>query len=698
MATDSTINTERVKNRLVESFLVCFIAVVMNVVGAQLVSALNLPIYLDSVGTIVASMLGGYLPGILVGYFTNLVLGFFHNETLYYAILNVLVALVTAFFAHRKKPQSPILKWACIVVVLSIMCGSMTTLIEWGLVGLEPNWFQADQLIANLRNDFLDKLVSVAMGLLIGYALPQRVSELFAMTLWQQTPLTSEEAASLSNVDSRVMPLRVKIIGIVCMLMVAVALVTTWISYLMFNDSMVAEQAAKAQGITNLMIANIDASRVDDYLDKGEQAEGYLETERALSDIRNSFDGVQYVYVYRILEDGCHVVLDPDTEEEMGSDPGSVIEFDEAFMPHLNELLAGRPIDPIVSNEKYGWLLTVYQPIYDENGRCVCYAAVDLLMDHILNDGCAFIARVIALFAAFLILVCAGILWLAQYGIILPLNSIARATSGFAFNTEDDREETIAHVRDLNVSSGDEIENLYQSVLKTAEDTVEYIAESEEKGRTIERMQDNLIMVMADLVESRDQFTGDHVRKTAAYTAIIMEQMREEGSYVDQLTDKFVHDVVRSAPLHDIGKIVVSDTVLNKPGRLTDEEFESMKRHTTAGREIIDRAVGAVSEPTYLDEAKNLAEFHHEKWAGGGYPTGISGEDIPLSARIMAVADVFDALVSKRSYKKGFPFDKAFAIIEEGIGTHFDPKVATAFLHVRKKAERIARSYGDGDE
>jgi HD-GYP domain-containing protein (c-di-GMP phosphodiesterase class II) len=162
--------------------------------------------------------------------------------------------------------------------------------------------------------------------------------------------------------------------------------------------------------------------------------------------------------------------------------------------------------------------------------------------------------------------------------------------------------------------------------------------------------------------------------------------MRREGICPDVLTNEFISNVYQSAPLHDIGKIAVSDVILNKPGRLTEEEFVIMKSHTIAGQEILEKAKSAVSESSYLDEAQRLAAYHHEKWDGTGYPYGLAGEEIPLSARIMAVADVFDALVSKRSYKEGFPVETAFAIIEEGIGTHFDPQVARAFLHAKDKA------------
>ena len=217
---------------------------------------------------------------------------------------------------------------------------------------------------------------------------------------------------------------------------------------------------------------------------------------------------------------------------------------------------------------------------------------------------------------------------------------------------------------------------------------------SENQNTQISRLQNGLILVLADLVESRDKRTGDHVHKTAEYARIIMERLRREGVYTDLLTEEFIEDVVHSAPLHDVGKIQVPDAILNKPGKLTEEEFEEIKGHTTAGRDIITRAIDMVSVGSsgYLNEARNLAYCHHERWDGGGYPQGLAGEAIPLSARIMAVADVFDALVSQRSYKDALPFEKAMEIIREGSGTHFDPKVADAFLRSEEAVRAIARA------
>ena len=225
---------------------------------------------------------------------------------------------------------------------------------------------------------------------------------------------------------------------------------------------------------------------------------------------------------------------------------------------------------------------------------------------------------------------------------------------------------------------------------KTLAETAGYIDDVREKGEEIAHIQNGLIFVLADMVESRDKNTGDHIRKTAAYVDLILRKMKESGKYDDILTKEYMEDVVSSAPLHDVGKIKVSDVILNKPGRLTDEEFEIMKTHTTAGEEIINRAMALVSDSDYLKEAKNLATYHHEKWNGSGYPCGLKGEEIPLSARIMAIADVFDALVSRRSYKEPFTYEKAFEIIEEGAGQHFDPEIAKLFLASKEEAIEIA--------
>ena len=207
------------------------------------------------------------------------------------------------------------------------------------------------------------------------------------------------------------------------------------------------------------------------------------------------------------------------------------------------------------------------------------------------------------------------------------------------------------------------------------------------------KMQEGLIITMADMVENRDSDTGAHIQKTAAYVRIIAEGLKKKGYYAEKLTPQFMSDVVRSAPLHDVGKISIPDGILNKPGKLTVEEFEIMKTHTVAGKKIMENAISTVKGENYLKEARNMAAFHHERWDGKGYPEGLHGEVIPLSARIMSVADVFDALSSPRVYKPAFPLEKALAIIEEGSGTQFDPKCVEVFLESLTEVKVILKQY-----
>lgn len=201
----------------------------------------------------------------------------------------------------------------------------------------------------------------------------------------------------------------------------------------------------------------------------------------------------------------------------------------------------------------------------------------------------------------------------------------------------------------------------------------------------VSKMQFNIITMMADIVENRDGNTGGHIKRTAAYVRIIARELKRRNNYSDILTEKYVDDMIVAAPLHDIGKIHISDIILNKPGKLTDDEFDIMKTHTTAGGELLAHAMEELGESSYLKIAYEMALYHHERWDGKGYPQSIQGENIPLCARIMAVADVFDALTAKRCYKSAMSFEKAVGIIREESGTHFDPVVADAFLNVIEK-------------
>ena len=693
---------------LLTSLLLIAIGIVLNLVLNKLAALIGLPLYLDTVGTVFVAVVGGYLPGILTGFLTNLLLQLTGNETaLYFGVISILIAALAAFLGRKGWYRTPG-KSLLSVPLLALIGGGLGSLLTFALYGLTfgeelsadlahffydrgiiPSVFWA-QFSGDILIDLADKLLVVLLVIPLLHLVPPAWRYSLRLRFWQQNPLSVEERRASRDFKVRTLSVRPKFIILAMTGMSIVALLTAAIGYRMYKDKMFEAQAVMGQGVTRVIASFMDPDRVDEYLEKGDDAPGYKEAEAAMAHVRDSSADITYVYIYQIQPDGCHVVFDPDKGDVPGSDPGEVMPFEGAFAEELDDLLSGRPIDPVISKtEQWGWLYTIYTPIQDSAGKTVCYACTDISMDKIMAGMYTYLGRTLSLFVSVIAVLLAGFLLIAESGIIMPINTMALASTRFAFDSREHREEGLDQLRSLDIRTGDEIENLYNAITQTTEESVRYIAETQRKTETIARMQENLILVLADMVESRDQFTGDHVKNTSEYTLIIMEQLKREGIYTDQLTDEFIRNVFHSAALHDIGKIRVSDTILNKPGKLDDSEFSTMKLHTVYGMDVIEKAKKASSDVSYLNEAENLALYHHEKWNGKGYPKGLSGEDIPLSARIMAVADVFDALVSKRSYKDPFPFEKAMAIIHEGAGEHFDPNVAAAFEHAEAEVRKV---------
>ncbi|MDR1036580.1 MAG: response regulator [Deltaproteobacteria bacterium] len=218
-----------------------------------------------------------------------------------------------------------------------------------------------------------------------------------------------------------------------------------------------------------------------------------------------------------------------------------------------------------------------------------------------------------------------------------------------------------------------------------------------EKTAQVMDLQNTVISTLADMLEYRDDATGGHVFRTQRYLEIMVAKILETGLYPEEMARLDLEWLVPSALLHDIGKIAISDSILRKPGPLDRDEFEEMKRHSRLGAEAIGRISDRNVEHAFLQLAKTIALTHHEKWDGTGYPDGLSGYDIPLEGRLMAVADVYDALISDRPYKKAFSPEEARLIITEGRGRHFDPKLVDVFESVSGELERVVREFaGDG--
>ena len=684
-------------------------AILINFVLPRVMTALGIPLYLDNVGTLLAAVLGGYVPGVVVGYLNNIINMQGNPGNAYYVVLSTMIAAVGTYLG-RKGFFNKIWKALLTIPIFAFIGGVLGSLLTYFLYGYglgegisapfaksllqsgKMSVFWA-QMTSDVLIDLLDKGITVVLVFIIIYLIPDRLKPGLWLTGWRQTPLSESALRDAKKDITRSFSLRGKIVTIISAIMFCVAVVTTVISYLIYSDFAMRQYTNSATSAAKLTANLLDPEKTDEYLELGRSGPDYERIEASLESIREGNPDIEYIYVYRFVPEGVEVLFDLDTKEVAGQEPGTLIELEEYLQPYKDELIKGKPIEPLLDDTIYGELLTVLEPVYDSAGNCVCYAAADITVEDIKLSALNYMTKIFSLFFGFYIFILALCIWLVDYQLIYPITAMTISARKFAYDSEEAREISVERLQHLDIQTGDEIENLYESLSKTIAETVGYLQDVEEKGEEIAHMQNGLIYVLADLVESRDKNTGDHVRKTAAYVRLIMKKMKEKGLYEDILTDEYMADVANSAPLHDVGKIMVSDVILNKPGKLTDEEFAIMKSHTVAGQKIIASAMSLVSDSGYLKEAKNLATYHHERWDGSGYPSGKAGEEIPLSARIMAVADVFDALVSTRSYKDPVPFEKAMSIITEGAGTQFDPQIAALFAEAGEEARKISEAH-----
>ncbi|MCL1848851.1 MAG: response regulator [Clostridiales bacterium] len=217
-----------------------------------------------------------------------------------------------------------------------------------------------------------------------------------------------------------------------------------------------------------------------------------------------------------------------------------------------------------------------------------------------------------------------------------------------------------------------------------------------ERTTQLEKLQNSIVHTMADFVESRDTNTGGHIERTTVYIKILIEALTEHGVYAEEIGAWDLDSVISSARLHDVGKIKISDSILNKPGALTEEEYQMMQTHSMEAEQIINQMALRTGEESFLHNARLSAVYHHERWDGTGYPHGLQGEDIPLQGRIMALVDVYDALTSERPYKVAYSSDEAVQIILEEAGTHFDPYIVDVFVKIKGQFAS-ARESLDGD-
>ena len=703
-------NRRKIDKYKVNKYIAVLIGVLLNVGLALLAhSFAEIPMYLDTTGTIIVAASSGVFPGVLTALLSNIACSTFDSTSIYFAIINCLIAMFAAYISRNDKIKKAV-KIALLLLGSAFIGGIPGALEQWVLFG-KPQIAEIQKavktisevsgagelpcfLFVNLGLNLVDKGITTGLALLILRFTPQKVKKDLYQSEWRQKPLTKDQIKEMGLKNrTSLRTLRGRVTALLAVTAVVLSVVIVLISMRLYYDRTKEEHIVSAQNAAQFGAHLIDGDMVDTFLAQGPSNPEYLKTYQILCKAKDAFPGLEYMYVYQIREDGCHIVFDTDPELDMWTEINSIIPFDPSFSEYIPLLLNGEEVPPIESNDTYGWLLTVYEPVYNSAGNCVAYVGADISMVYLSDFIVSFIKRALFIFSAFLLVILVFGIWNTGATMVYPINSMAAATKAFGGDDKANLDEHVKALRALEIRTDDEIQNLYGAICRMAVDTADQIKYIEHYTEAVTQMQRGLIITMADLVENRDSDTGAHIQKTAAYVRIILEGLKKKGYYYEKLTDKYISDVEMSAPLHDVGKIHISDTVLNKKGKLTEEEYEIMKTHTTAGRKIMERAISTVQGESYLKEARNMAAYHHEKWDGSGYPEGLHGEVIPLSARVMAVADVFDALVSRRVYKPPMTLERALEILKNDSGTHFDPKCVEAFIDSLDDVKAVMRKY-----
>ena len=695
---------------LVQRILFALAGVIINVLMALLMNKLGLHLFLDTIGTIAVAV-GGLFSGILTAVVTNTFCALFSPNYIYFTFLNALVAILVSWFV-RKHYHKKIVMVGVFILFLGIFSGSTSAIISWFLMdgavvarnteapnviaastGLNMFW---SYLVYCILLNFLDKLVSVTVAYLLLRFIPDHILRAIERGSWKQRPLNEEEIDTLNTWGKGMRhSMRIRTTLLILVTSTVLVGVTGWSGIRLYFAKSKESKTIDALNALKLVTDLVDPEDIRAIVESGSKAPEYDSTKKLLQQITNSYGSIEDIYLVKFDEKQGRIIYDIRSAYASPREKRTVYIYDEKIEPYIERLLNGELISPIEHGDINSWVRSVFYPINDSDGICLCYLIANVSVSYVSDYMADFMVKSILILLGFFILVLANNMWYTNTLMVYPIRSMAKCVDDFSDlgYGQEELDKNVKNIRALDIRTEDEVEKLYKSICTMTLNLSEQMRDLRRLSEATAKMQDGLIVTMADMVEKRDSDTGEHIQKTALYVKIIVEGLRKKGYYAGKINDKFISDVVRSAPLHDIGKINIPDGILNKPGKLTPEEFEIMKTHASAGKKIMEDAISTVQGENYLKEARNMAAYHHERWDGKGYPEGLHGEVIPLSARIMAVADVFDALTSPRVYKEAFPLEKALAIIEEEAGKQFDPKCVEVFMEALPEVKVVLRKY-----
>ena len=534
-------------------FLICMGGLLLNVLGSLFSQRFNLPIYLDTAGTIYIAALGGYVPGIAVGFFTNLIKAFFTPSEMYYCSVSVFIAIFAAFFSHKGffKNYS---KAFILVIPLALITTAFDLLLEDFLNS--TNFFRSIQNFdldfgRSFLYEFFDKGFSMFMAvILLKFSSPQ-VKEALHLLGKKQSPLPDEMKEALRKEKYLSSSLRTKTLAILMLSALFVSFSIALISYLLFKSAAIDERVRLVDSMDSVVLSYINPDHIDKYIKHGRAFEEYNAIERQLYTMKNTNNSIKFIYVYKVVEDGFQVIFDLNSNNIEGDKPGELIPFEKSIKPYIDDLILGRPIPPIITNDKYGHLLTLYKPLYDSNGKCQCYVAMDLSMDFINEYAHNFVIKLLALFIGCFVFIFAIGFSFVENNIILPVNSMAYCAKILTYENEATREKQIDLIKSLKIKTGDEIEHLYRSFQKTTENVVKYLKNLQKAKMKVADM--HVKVAAMDKIAHKDSLTGIKNKTSYVETILMLDKKIADNcakfciimvdvNYLKRVNDTYGHE------------------------------------------------------------------------------------------------------------------------------------------------------------
>lgn len=674
-------------------FAFIVLSVLINVGFSTLASKYSLPLYLDTIGTIFVSILGGGLPGIITGMATNIIINFFVSGYLYFSIINVLLALITSWFAHYSK-RNRIIRVVAFILVSSAVCSVLGMEIQYLVEGLPmmanleevskllysgdgKGYFVSLTFVSFLLN-IVDKGISLFIAIIAIKLIPESVRTNISNAGWKQKPMSLEDIrAYRKKVGRKTVLNKVSFILAATIIMLSIILVSISISF--YYEDCKEEYTNEVYAVVESAASVIDGDQISEYVKWGKRATGYRDTEKILQMLLDNTQGVEKLSVFIAEKNGYMYIFQEAKPDVEILENGKILPYMEQYTDSIQQFIEGEVVDELIYSKDKSVFSASY-PIRNSNGDVVAYVVADVYMSFLSEYARDYLLKTFLCFSGFIVLIMVMGFTHAGYNLVFPINSITHASSMFLASHGDQKalDENVRRTRALEIRTDDEIEALYIALCKMESEMAEYVRDLRHYAEVTKKMQNGLIITLAGMVENRNVSSSSHVQNTAAYVRIILNGLKRKGYYPEKISDEYMEQLEMSAPLHDIGKINLPDSIVSKHGELTDEEAEVMKNHTVYGREIIERAIETVKGESYLKEARNMAAYHHERWDGTGYPEGLHGEVIPLSARIMALADYLDTLTSPRGFKISYSLEEALDMIQAESGKYFDPKCVEA--------------------